>query len=122
MFAQDERKGRKLDLAIWRMHRALLDHAGVRSPFSAQPYKRALFLSVNDEISQAQVFPFFQHKDELKNSLGLEIRELPLSEFLATSPHYRDHLDIVFLQTWFEINPSIRSIVEKIKGCWPCAK
>lgn len=106
----------------WRLHRTLIDRAGLLRPFS-KGRKRLLFISERDPICHTQWFPYFFHRDALKNRYNLEIRELPLSRFNEGRHPYHGPVDAVCFQTWFDLSPEVlEALVRKIQDTWPKAR
>lgn len=108
-------------LARWRYHRILVDQLRLFKPFSGRGHK-LLFLSIDDQIAQAQIYPFFAFAREITNRFQIETRELPLKQFIAGNNPYTD-VDAVCMQTWFDLSPQqMTALVEAIKTRWPKAK
>ena len=108
----------------WRLHRALLDRAGLLWPFSKNKgKKRLLFIGERDSICQTQWFPFFFHRDELATRYNVELRELPISRFEDGRHPYRVEVDAVCFQSWLDLSPqSMETLARKIRETWPEAR
>src|SRR5262245_42590659 len=84
----------------WKIHRFAIDWLRIFPPFTQSSRKRALFLSVANEISYAQIFPFIN----LADHLDLQTRELPIQLYrTGRNPYAGTNVDFVFLQTWFDL-------------------
>ncbi len=115
------------NISIWRwqVHRILVDQIGRSTPFSSDhTTKKLLFLSEINEISSAQIFPFFLHARDIAAEFKIEARELPLAQFLQGSQHYRNtRLDAVCVQTSFNLTASeLECLMARIKSAWPDAR
>jgi hypothetical protein len=108
----------------WSFHRALLSRSAFMKPFSQRKnLKRLLLLSERDAICHVQLFPFFLYASEFANQHRIEIRELPLNRFLSGQYPYRDGIDAVCFQTWFDLTRTeMESLCERIQTAWPRAK
>ena len=79
-------------------------------------------MSERDEIAAAQIFPFFLYSRELAIRYHIEIRELPLKAFLEGHNPYRLPVDVVCLQTWFDLKRiELERLITCIKSTWPNA-
>jgi len=107
----------------WQVHRLLVDRAGLSRPFSSRPgLKKVLFLSERGTICHAQIFPFFLYSSELARQLQIEMRELPLRQFLSDRNPYIGAVDAVCFQTWFDLtHAEINDLLGRIKSAWPNA-
>jgi len=105
----------------WKVHRFLVDRAGLFWPFSGRAgRKRVVFLSEWGEIADAQVYPFFLFARELARQQGIEVRELPLKQFLNGKNPYAGKADAVCFQTWFDLtHAQLDDVVDRIKAAWP---
>lgn len=103
----------------WLMHRLAVDRLKIDKPFMGS-VPRALFLSVIDEISLTQIFPFFIYAPDLR----IEARELPIARYRAGhNPYISQGVDIVFLQTWFDLtDDAMNTLLDSIAKDWPAAK
>ena len=101
----------------WRTHRTLIDKFGLLLPFSRQgSRKRILFISVNERIAHAQVFPYFFHAQDFAS---IELRELPLNRFLDDDHPYKTSVDAVCFQTWFDLtSQQLSEIIQAIRLTW----
>ena len=108
----------------WQCHRVLLDQAGWLRPFSGRSgFKKVLFLSEQDTICYAQIFPFFLHSRDFADQSQIEMRELPLRRFLKDRHPYDLAVDAVCFQTWFDLTPEeLCSLTRRIKSAWPDAE
>jgi Glycosyl transferases group 1 len=108
----------------WTCHRAAVDRLGLLQPFSGgRHYKRLLFLSEEDTICHAQLFPFFVYQRDFAEQCHIEMRELPLRRFLAGRNPYEGPVDAVCFQTWFDLSSEdIRKLIGEIRSTWPDAK
>lgn len=71
---------------VARIRESLRRRRGSLRPFAARGHrKRVLFLTEQDDIAVAQVAPFFAYARALARGQRLEIRALPLREFLGDS-------------------------------------
>ena len=105
-------------VTMWTIHRALTDRINLHRPFLANSLPRVLALSVKDEISHAQLFPYFDNADKL----NIQIRELPIKSFLSGKAAYRGHVDSIYLQTWFDFTDErMNALLDAIEGAWPGA-
>lgn len=93
-------------------------------PFSRRAgFKKVLFLSEQDTICQAQIFPFFLHSRDFANQLQIEMRELPLRRFLNGRYPYNGAVDAVCFQTWFDLtSDELETLIGRIKWAWPDAR
>jgi hypothetical protein len=112
-----------LPLLKWRAHRILTDRLGILKTFSnRKKSKRVLFLTVSGQIAQAQIFPFFLYQNAIAKQYGIELRELPLRQFLAGSNFHDSKIDAVLFQTWFDLrDDEIATLARRIKATWPDA-
>ena len=82
-----------------------------------------LFLTVQDEICDAQTFPFFLHANELYQRFNIECREVRLEAFKKGQSPYAVEIDGVCLQTWFNLAPQeMAGLIHKVKATWPLAR
>ena len=97
---------------------------GSLRPFAAgQERKRVLFLTERDDISAAQVAPFFTYARALAGQRRIEIRALPLRDFLGDSPRFGGAIDAVCVQTWFDLSDErMHELMLRIRGRWPEAR
>lgn len=97
---------------------------GSMRPFAAAgDHKRVLFLTEQDDISVAQVAPFFAHARALIAQRRLEIRALPLRDFMEDSPRFRSAVDAVCVQTWFDLSDErMHDLMLRIGRRWPQAR
>ena len=106
--------------ANWALHRARVKK-GLTSPMPKPPASRWLFISVDDPISTAQIFPFFFYAGTLRRASSIELREITLQDFLARAP-YRGDVDVVWFQTWFDLTDvQMADLVEQLKAAYPGA-
>ncbi|MFT3731276.1 MAG: glycosyltransferase [Hyphomicrobium sp.] len=107
----------------WALNRATVDRLKWFRGFSASSRKKILFLTIKNDISEAQIFPLFLYARQLADQHGIEVRELPLHAFLADPNPYDLHPDVVCFQTWFDLTAEqLTSLLEKIGSAWPAAK
>jgi Glycosyl transferases group 1 len=103
---------------MWTIHRALTDRINLHLPFLANSLPRVLALSVQDEISHAQLFPYFENADKL----NIQIRELPIDSFLSGKTAYKRRVDSIYLQTWFDFTDErMNALLDAIEDAWPSA-
>ena len=89
---------------------------------SSKAAKRILFISQASPIAQTQLFPFFFY-DKALSKQPITLRELPLNRFKSNHHPYHGHVDIIFLQTWFDYtHDEMDNLVTSIKQKWPQAK
>jgi hypothetical protein len=101
---------------MWKTHRVLIDHLNLQLPFLKNNKPRVLALSVSDEISHAQLFPYFKNASDL----NIQIRELPVNAFLSGENPYCDRVDAILLQTWFDLSDDgMNELLDKINAAWP---
>lgn len=114
----------KLALLRWRAHRVLVDRARMLRSFSSRPGRRLLFLTVKNEISSTQIFPYFFHSEHFERAHGIQIRELPLEQFThGQHPYQGERIDAVAFQTWFDLDSDAMSqLVGRIRATWPQAR
>lgn len=106
--------------AGWALHRARVKK-GLAAPMPKIQAGRWLFLSVDDPIGVAQIFPFFSCAAKLRSAYGIELREARLQDFLSRAP-YRGEVDVVCFQTWFDqTGPQLVGLVEQLKAAYPGA-
>jgi hypothetical protein len=110
----------QLGRARWALHRAR-----VKKGFTAaMPRTQGggwLFLSVDDPISTAQIFPFFCLAGKLRSAYGIEPREATLRDFSQRAP-YRGEVDAVCFQTGFDqTDDQLVHLVERLKSAYPGA-
>jgi hypothetical protein len=113
----------KTAIWAWRLHRLILDHAGLTLPFSRRTgRKRMLFISERAHICRTQLFPFYFHASDFVKQ-GIESRELPLKRFIENRHGYRGKVDAVCFQTWFDLSrEAMEALVQDIQQTWPGAK
>jgi hypothetical protein len=100
---------------MWAIHRGLT-RLNLHLPFASKNRTRVLAVSFRDEISHAQLFPYFKNANEF----GFQLRELPLQSFLAGSTAYRRDVDAIFLQTGFDLTDAqIYALLDAIEKVWP---
>lgn len=109
------------EIIRWQLHRLFVDQVHFFLPFSRhQRKKRLLFISENDSLCDAQLFPFFFHAKDFQD---IELRELPLQYFLSDRHPYKTHIDAICFQTWFNLPPKeLEQLVQQIKVTWPDAQ
>ena len=107
----------------FRLRQTLVNRIGLLSPyFKCSKTKRILFISHECPIAQTQLFPFFFYEQALSKQ-PIALRELPLNRFKSNQHPYHDHVDVIFLQTWFDYtNDKMDKLVFSIKQKWPQAK
>lgn len=111
-------------LPRWRMHRWLIDRAGLLVPFRRGRRRRLLFISERDPICHTQLFPYFYHRAELAEHHQIEMRELPLTRFRqGRHPYLGAPVDAVVFQTWFDLDEvSMAQLANQINAAWPSAR
>ncbi|WP_113910734.1 glycosyltransferase [Roseovarius dicentrarchi] len=72
-----------------------------RRSFDPHASRRLLLLAVNHRIPQSQLFPFHYYADAFRTDLDVDIREIPVDEYLnakhlngATTVCFQTHFDI----------------------------
>ncbi len=107
----------------FRLRQTLVNRIGLLSPhFKCSKTKRILFISHECPIAQTQLFPFFFYEQALSKQ-PIALRELPLNRFKSNQHPYHGHVDVIFLQTWFDYtNDKMDKLVFSIKQKWPQAK
>lgn len=105
-----------------KVQRSLRYRFGSLTRFSSsESVRRVLFLVERDEISAAQVAPFSRHSWALRRD-GIEVRQLPLREFLRGSRRFRVPVDLVCVQTWYDLTPvQMTDLLQRVRGAWPDA-
>ena len=108
----------------WKLHRLLVDRIGYFRPFSSgSGVRKVLFLSERGEIPAAQVFPLFLYARDLMRRRAIEVREYPLTQFLAGRNPYDHSVDAVCFQTRFDLTRAqLENVVARIKLAWPGAQ
>jgi glycosyltransferase involved in cell wall biosynthesis len=107
----------------WRLHRNLVDRAGLLWPFANNGRKRCLFISERDPICHTQLFPYFFHVRDFASRQGFDLRELPLRRFLKGWHPYKTQVDAVCFQTWFDLSrEDFQDLIQRIQTQWPDAK
>jgi len=105
------------EIIRWQLHRLMVDQNKFFLPFS--PYtnkKRLLFISEKDSLCNAQLFPFFFHA---KDFHGIEIRELPLQDFITGRHPYKTYVDAICFQTWFNLKiEDLEQLIQQLKATW----
>jgi hypothetical protein len=102
------------ELARWRYHRMRTVNWGSSAWVQPRSCKRVLLITLDDRISQSQVFPFFLYRRELAKRYGVGFREMSVNAFEAW-PGSHQRSDIVLLQTWFDFDHDrIRRICERV--------
>lgn len=82
-----------------------------------------LFLSERGNICHAQFFPFFLYSHELATQLSISVRELPLERYLSGYNPYTTDVDVIGLQTWFDLAPDrMTSLIANLRKTWPHAQ
>jgi hypothetical protein len=100
---------------MWAIHRAMT-RLNLYLPFAPNNKRRVLAVSFKDEISYAQLFPYFENANEF----CLQLRELPLNSFSAGSKAYRGRADSIYLQTGFDLTDTqMGALMDAIEGAWP---
>jgi hypothetical protein len=100
---------------MWAIHRALT-RLNLYLPFAPNNRRRVLAVSFKDEISHAQLFPYFKNANEF----CFQLRELPLQSFLARSTAYRGRVDSIYLQTGFDLTDAqMDALLDAIDEAWP---
>jgi hypothetical protein len=100
---------------MWPIQRALA-RLNLYLPFAPNNKRRVLAVSFRDEISRAQLFPYFKNANEF----SLQLRELPLKSFSAGSTAYRERADSVYLQTGFDLTDTqMGELLDAIEEAWP---
>lgn len=106
----------------WKLHRHYVRRALPPIPFLPQAGRRWLFVSEQDPICTAQVFPFFLYSSELGEQHGASFREVSIDCFQRALP-YRGQLDAIFLQTWFDWSEQrMTELFDQIANHYPQAK
>jgi glycosyl transferase family 1 len=109
---------------VARIRESLRRRRGSLRPFAASDHrKRVLFLTEQDDIAVAQVAPFFAYARALARRQRLEIRALPLREFLGDSRRFASSVEAVCVQTWFDLSDGrMRDLMLRIRSRWPQAR
>ena len=112
-----------LKLFKLQCRKAVVSKIGLLTPFFKYGNaKRILFITEANPIAQTQIFPFLFY-DQALSKQPLALRELPLDRFKSNNHPYQGHLDIIFLQTWFDYtNDEMSALIASIKQKWPQAK
>lgn len=95
---------RRYENARWRVQRARVDRGS--PPYFAggsQP-RRALFVTHAHAISSSQIYPHFYYREAIARRYGVQIAEINLEAFEALPASKVPQMDIVCLQTWFDID------------------
>jgi hypothetical protein len=106
---------------VRKTRRKLRNRFGSLTRFSsAGSLRRVLFLTERDEIAVAQTAPFFVHSRLLRERDNLEVRQLPLREFLRGSTRFRVAVEAVCVQTWFNLTErELRDLFAQVRSAWP---
>jgi hypothetical protein len=110
----------QLARAAWALHRARVKK-GLTASMPKVQGGRWLFLSIEDPISVAQIYPFFCYARRLRRMYGIEVREAAMKDFLVRKP-YRGEVDVVCFQTWFDLTEAkMMDLVDRLKAAYPGA-
>ncbi|MEO8296712.1 MAG: glycosyltransferase [Burkholderiales bacterium] len=90
-------------------------------PFGAGAHLRVLLVSMDNPISQSQVFPFYLFSHQWPQRI--QLREVNLDRFLAAPDHAPQGADVVLLQTWIDKSPEqLVALVGLLRELNPNAK
>jgi hypothetical protein len=72
----------KIARVAWAIHRARVK-SGLTPRFSNATQSRWIFITADDPVSNAQIFPFFFYAREIRREYGIELREMRAVDFNA---------------------------------------
>jgi len=106
----------------WKLHRTRVDRKLPPAPFPRASCSRWLFISAPDILCASQIFPFFYYAGKLRSQFGIELREVTLEHYRASHP-YRNGVDVVCLQTWFDLTADrMKNLLDEIAASYPKAR
>ncbi len=92
-----------------------------RHPFDPQASRRLLLLAVDHRIPQSQLFPFHYYAADFRTRLDVDIREVPVDEYLDES--HPDGATTVCFQTDLDISEdALKHLVEGLRRRNPGAR
>ena len=87
----------------WQAQRARVDRLS-RVYFAGSPQpRRALFVTHANRIAASQIFPHFYYRQDMARRYGIQLGEINLDAFEALPRSGAPQVDIVCIQTWFDI-------------------
>lgn len=99
---------------------------GFSSAFMGRPFRpgsgaRMLIYYAPNRISYAQVYPFFHYAQDLRHRLGLDVRALPVEQFLHGRVGRK--ADIIMVGPWFDVPPAqLAAALERLRDRHPAAR
>jgi hypothetical protein len=76
-------------------------------PFGRGASHRTVLYYAQNRISFSQAYPFLHYATEFKRRFGTDIRAVPIEGVLAGAPLTHSGADVVLVQPWFTVEPSL---------------
>ena len=95
---------RRYESVRWRAQRAKVDRFSRTYLAAGSQPRRALFVTHAHSIASSQIYPHFYYRKAIARRYGVQIAEINLEAFEALPASEVPQMDIVCLQTWFDID------------------
>jgi hypothetical protein len=95
---------RRYEDVRWRAQRARVDRFSLPYFAGGSQPRRALFITHAHPIASSQIFPHFYFRHAIARRYGVQVGEISLEAFEALPASEVPQVDIVCLQTWFDVD------------------
>lgn len=95
---------RQYEAARWRAQRVRVDRFSLPYFAGRSKPRRALLITHAHPIASSQIFPHFYFRHAIARRYGVQVGEINLEAFEALPVSEVPQVDIVGLQTWFDID------------------
>ena len=95
---------RRYEGVRWLVQRAQVDRFSLPYFAGGSQSRRVLFITHAHRIASSQIFPHFYYRRAIARRYGVQVGEINLESFEALPASDVPQVDIVCLQTWFDID------------------